>query len=162
MSLVGLSFLLAWFFRERWTGPLLADFTVGKPIWIIFLIAYTGEIVTSVFDIRQGKIALLTALGRDAFRVTLIVAMYLSGKREIRQAGILRGGHLLRWSRIRSWSWEEGENLSLTKRSEFVFLKLELHRYIQFLPPVRLPVKASQRDELGAVIARHLGDWPAQ
>ena len=88
------------------------------------------------------------------------VALYLSGRREIRQAGIVVGRHLLRWSRIRSWSWEAGD-LALVHRSMKPVLRIEVRRVLEFLPEVRLPVQPAQQEQITAVLSRQLGDWPA-
>ena len=51
-------------------------------------------------------------------------------------------------------------------RSEFLdakaaVLKLERHRLIQFLPPVRIEVPASKVDDITRVMNRYLSEWPA-
>src|SRR5262249_55138763 len=38
---------------------------------------------------------------------------------------------------------------------------LQLHRRIQFLPPPRITIKASLKDQIEAILARQLGEWPA-
>jgi len=39
-------------------------------------------------------------------------------------------------------------------------LILNLHRRLQFLPPVRMRVSPDRKNEIDAILKRQLGEWP--
>jgi hypothetical protein len=78
----------------------------------------------------------------------LWLLVFLSSRVEFRRDGMLFGSALVPWRRISSWSWEQDK------------LVLQVDRRVKFLPPVRIPVRASQKDQVQAILVRQLGDWP--
>jgi hypothetical protein len=159
IALVAVIYVVAWTFRERWTGALIDDFTdtSKNPVWIGYGLLFLAETTATLPKLWRGQERWPDYASKHAVLLAVVLVTYLSGRREIRQAGIVTGGHLLRWSRIRSWSFTDDERRSLFGKSEKVILKVELHRRIQFLPPVRLRVNASEQDALNALMTRHLG-----
>ena len=85
--------------------------------------------------------------------------VYLSSRKEIRQAGILRGGQLIRWGSIRSWTWLPRR--AAGKDSGFVTLKLDLYHSMPLFAMARLIITASEKENVEAILARQLGKWPA-
>ncbi len=158
--LVVTGYCLAWFLRKRWTGALLADISGPKKIWMMLVFATGAQFFAYLLDIFQGNKAWRTYLGQDIFQLALCGAMYLSFKKEIRQAGILTGGHLIRWGSIRSWSWIEGPPLP-EGQPPWVTLKLDLYRPMPLLATARIRMGGAQRESVEAIISRHLGNWPA-
>ena len=187
VPLIGLGYVLAWLFRERWTGPLVVEFSHPNFWWTL----YVGLVVLEFsIGLLKGKVHAEGWLGfvaERAGRATLAIVLFLTGRREIRQAGILLGGHLIRWSSIRSWAWEpdsgppmmdpreppyprkEGlislqswgwdPNASI-KKDDYIVLRFDLHRRVHFLPPARIRVEWHEQFILGPILSRHLGDWP--
>jgi serine/threonine protein kinase len=158
LALIAAFYLLAWIFRERWTGPLLVDFTESNYLWVAYAVPNAVGDGLRLWNLTRGG-QNWASLGQIASNCMIVIALYLSGRREIRQAGIVTGGHILRWSRIRSWSWESAD-FALVRRSLKPILKLEVRRRLQFVPPVRLAVPAAQEEQITAILTRQLGEWP--
>ena len=140
----------------RRSGPLVLDITVGPKrlrlsrdpylLFILFVaIGSTGYLIVHPSGDKWVLVVCVYAF-----------AMRFFGRQEIRRHGIVNGIRFIRWSRIASWNWEDSkEGLQDNK-----ILVIHLHRRIQFLPPARITVQASQRDQVEGILARQLGEWP--
>jgi len=160
IPLIAFGYVLAWIFRDWWAGPRLAQFSTGKPLWIVYALIVIGEFVEALVRGRFAREHMTRFVATHSLYLIVAIVMFLGTRREIRKAGILLGGRLIRWSVIRSYAWEPAVTGS-NSAGEHLWLRLDLHRRIQFLPPLRVLVEAKNRYILDPIFARYLGDWPS-
>ena len=160
IPLIAFGYVLAWAFRNWWAGTLLAQFSTGKPFWLLYVLIVIGEFVQALVKGRFAQEHLTRFIATHSLDLIVAMALFLGARREVREAGVLLGGRLIRWSVIRSYAWESAVPRSASGSEQF-WLRLDLHRRIQFLPPLRVLVEAKNRFILDPIFARYLGDWPS-
>jgi hypothetical protein len=168
----------------RWAGPLTYLFVIPSYLWIsrrnsrragpVLLSLYRPYSVGTLrflrWLMRAGALGILydpfralvagrqltyrdlsaTVMGIGAFAFAQVM---LDTRAEVRREGLLVGGSLTQWSRIISWNWIDQRQRSI--------LVLHLHRRIQFLPPGRIWIRPSQKDQVEAILTQQLGEWRA-
>jgi hypothetical protein len=122
------------------------------------LLRGSQESAAHVFDVylRDSLLALIIVLSL----YTLIVLPYL----EVRDRGLLHRGHLISWLDIERYEWESsaepGELTVFSMRPPKAVLRLHASRLFSILPPPRIRVPKEHREELEAILKRHLSHWP--
>lgn len=171
-SLYMVALLCAWAFRVRWAGSLLYSIrTSHQHLWFapIMLLLNSWNIIR---DLQRGLRAPTRNPGDVYFGVsvvaliivlsiyTLVVLPFL----EVRDRGLLHGGHLISWLNIERYEWESsaepGELVVFSMRPQKAVLRLHVSRLFSILPPPRIRVPKEHQEELEAILKRHLSDWP--
>ena len=147
--------LAGWMARARTTGPLVLDISRKVDRILHVLMCLSALVIAS--QIWRDPQVMWREPGSLWTSFLVYLFMLLTFRQEIRRDGFIRGGRLIRWSRIASWNWEDSPEIWGNNK----VLVLHLNRRIQFLPPARIPVQASQKNQVEAILARQLGEWPA-
>ena len=162
--------LIAFWFRERWTGSLLARFRTSSERRKYVSIAVSASWFAPAFW-RKGDdyISSRLDLWADA-AVWVFIGLMLTWiwlvvpVLEVRDRGILHCGRLISWLNIERYEWEpapqlSGGFLSLAIEAKPDVLRLHVTRRFTFLQPVRIRIEGG-KEELEAILIRHLSAWP--
>jgi serine/threonine protein kinase len=175
LALVAIWGLAAWLLRSRWTGPLILDIGHSQEgRRIALLINFTTLPFNVVRILRHSVSRWRTHESLEPsqwafllWAIAIIALAWTSARQEIRRDGFMSRGRLIRWSRIASWNWENVGEAPGPITTPFSgpptdpVLALHLFHPVKFLPPVRFSIGRRQKEEVEAILARQLGEWPA-
>jgi serine/threonine protein kinase len=150
--------------RKRWAGELLLKVglsafqkrMVGMAVMLGVLTVYTRA-AEMLHKGTHGGPQLL-------FACTLAIANFiqvvlLTGL-EIRERGLFYHGRLFPWVQIRGYTWKAISHTWIADNTEWVLLRLEIHRLFHIFPFPRIPVPSGRQAEVDALMKRHLSMWP--
>ncbi len=144
-----------WFFRQRLAGNLMLN---TPPIRNKFLLLVFGGMGASggwdaIDQYAQFGTVPLYDIGISLFLLSqFIILLFGINRLEIRERGLYCEGQFTPWVRIESYHWET--------HSGHAIMRITVRRLISILPPVRIKMPANRRDEVDALMRRHLSIWP--
>jgi hypothetical protein len=122
------------------------------------LMPHSQKSGTRVIDVYLG-FSLLALIG-----VLSLYALIVLPHLEVRDRGLLYRGRLISWLNIERYEWESsfepGELVVFSMRTEKPVLRLHVSRLFSILPSPRIRVSKEHKEELEAILKRHLSDWP--
>jgi len=166
------SILFGWVSRARWAGSLVYSIRIlDRPIWaapallwvncmsiLKDLMPHSQKSGTRGIDVYLG-FSLLALIG-----VLSLYALIVLPDLEVRDRGLLYRGRLISWLNIERYEWEgsfePGELVVFSMRTEKPVLRLHVSRLFSILPSPRIRVSKEHKEELEAILKRHLSDWP--
>ena len=175
VSTLGFLFICAllfpWFVRTRWAGSLVASIRLDhgqRAIGVLFLVltlncwsalnSLQRDINKSEPDLYIGVVFLLMVA------VLVVYVWKVVPILEVRDRGLLYRGQLISWLNIERYEWESsaepGELLALNLRPDKSVLRLHVSRLFSIFPPTRITVPNERKEELEAILRRHLSEWP--
>ena len=159
-------------FRQRWAGKLLVDGRVKGWRWYPWFSGISALVMAGIYLYARANGATLRPTSRIQMLYYLVLAMFARfwfGTQEFRQRGVVIGQGIIRWDKIRSWSWEtrtpseSSAYVGLVQASKLrknAVLRLDLRTGPQHGAPFRLPIPPTKVDAVSAVLDRYLGEWP--
>jgi serine/threonine protein kinase len=166
------SVLFGWVSRARWAGSLVYSIRIlDRPLWAApallwvnwmsimkDLMPHSQKSGTRGIDVYLG-FSLLALIG-----VLSLYALIVLPHLEVRDRGLLYRGRLISWLNIERYEWESsfepGELVVFSMRTEKPVLRLHVSRLFSILPSPRIRVSKEHKEELEAILKRHLSDWP--
>jgi hypothetical protein len=163
--------LLMWLFRERWAGALVfSTKALDERGPIAFILGVYSILIVRDLMRGEGKhpgtVDRIDFYGNIALIISIIAlgaCLWMVRGLEVRDRGIVFRGRLISWLDIEGYEWEPVIQtqalLSVLFRPKMEVLRLNVARRFTFLPPPKIRI-TEEKDELDAILKRHLSPWP--
>jgi serine/threonine protein kinase len=151
-------------FRKRWAGELLLRVGLSpfqKRMVAMAVVLGVLTVYTRVADmLHKGAPGGPQLLYACTLILVNFIQMFLFAGLEIRERGLFYRGRLFPWVQIRDHTWKPAPHTLFADNTEWVILRLEVHRLVHIFPFPRIAVPIGYQAEVDALMKRHLSMWP--
>jgi len=151
-------------FRKRWAGELLLRVGLSafqKRMVAMAVVLGVVTVYTRVADmLHKGAPGGPQLLYACTLILVNFIQMFLFAGLEIRERGLFYRGRLFPWVQIRGHKWKPAPHTLIADNTEWVILRLEVHRLVHIFPFPRIAVPIGYQAEVDALMKRHLSMWP--
>jgi hypothetical protein len=159
-----MTLLVAWWTRNRWAGELVTRMKTVDPLPMMVAVA--------ILNVNQLLRAIRTGVRPEFLDMMIVLTASLAGVYvlfacrylEVRGRGILYRGRMIPWLRLEGYEWEAQatpQDLVIFRLNpEKAAIRLKVQRLFSIFPGPKLVVPSDRRDEMEAILKRHLSAWP--